>query len=84
MEELVITNNFEDYILQLDKNEISFQTINDKFNNEDMMNVFLNEYEKNIDNEKDQILKTNKLIKLIKYILLYSKLDYIKYLDLLI
>jgi hypothetical protein len=82
MEELVIieTNNFENYISQLDNNDICFQTINEEINDVDKMNIFLTEYEKNIDSDKDQKLKFNKLKKMIKFVLSYSKLEYVKYL----
>lgn len=74
------TNNFENYISQLDNNDICFQTINEEINDIDKMNIFLTEYEKNIDSEKDKKLKFNKLKKMIKFVISYSKLEYVKYL----
>lgn len=75
-----ITNIFENYMLQLENNETCFQTINDEINDLIKMNVFLSEYKKNIDNEADYIKKSNKLKKMIKFVLSYSKLEYIQYL----
>jgi hypothetical protein len=72
------TNNFENLILQLDNNDVCFQTINEEINDIDKMNMFLSEYEKNIDSEQEQ--KFYKLRKMIKFVLSYSKLEYIEYL----
>lgn len=51
-----------------------------KLTNIEKMNVFLTEYEKNIDKEVDYIKKSNKVKKMIKFVLSNSKLEHIKYL----
>lgn len=72
--------NFEYYISQINKGNISFYGIKDEINDVDKMNMFLTEYETYVDNETNQNIKLEKLRIMIKFTLSFSKLEYIKHL----